>query len=116
MTDLPLYSIIPEMQETEVYSRWRRPESWARPGRVTIANLPKLDPDDPMQAALLAAGVNLTMAPLRDSDGAVNVADFARNSRRESMITRFYQVTRKSSKAPETCRHRRRRPRCNPHR
>ena len=62
------------MQETEVYSRWRRPESWARPGRVTIANLPKLDPDDPMQAALLAAGVNLTMAPLRDSDGAVNVA------------------------------------------
>ena len=60
------------MQETGVYGRWQRPESWRRPGRVTLANVPAVEPEEPMQAALLAAGADLAVAPLRDPDGSVN--------------------------------------------
>ena len=65
------------MQETEVYSRWLRPESWRTPGRVTLANVEALDPEEPMQAALVAGGGDLRVAPLREQDGSVNpvVAD-----------------------------------------
>jgi D-3-phosphoglycerate dehydrogenase len=62
------------MHETEFYSRWRRPDGWRKPGRVTLANVPAVEPEEPMQAALLAGGADLAVAPLRDRDGRVNPA------------------------------------------
>src|SRR5438105_1923943 len=58
------------MQATEVYSRWRTPDGWRRPGRVTLANA-ALAHQEPMQAALLAGGADLAAAPLWDH-GSVN--------------------------------------------
>lgn len=59
------------MQTTDVLDRWRRPASWRRPGRVALANASRVDPDEPMQAALLAAGVELVPSPLTDEGGRV---------------------------------------------
>ena len=58
------------MQDTEVYARWRSPESWGKPGRVTLANS-ALEPHEPMQASLRAGGADLAAAPLWDH-GSVN--------------------------------------------
>jgi D-3-phosphoglycerate dehydrogenase len=47
--------------------RWRRPSTWHLPGRVALTNVPRIDPAEPMQAALLAAGVDVVAVPLRDA-------------------------------------------------
>jgi D-3-phosphoglycerate dehydrogenase len=60
------------MQGIDVYTRWRTPERWPRPGRVTLAGVPAVEPEEPMHAALLAGGVDLVAAPLKDSDGSVS--------------------------------------------
>jgi D-3-phosphoglycerate dehydrogenase / 2-oxoglutarate reductase len=60
------------MEETDVLSRWRRATGWRKPGRVALANVTAVEPDEPMHATLLAGGVSLTAAPLRDQDGSIN--------------------------------------------
>jgi phosphoglycerate dehydrogenase-like enzyme len=55
------------MQTKDVLDRWREPAAWRRPGRVALANASRIDPAEPMQAALLAAGVEVLPAPLRDA-------------------------------------------------
>lgn len=59
-------------QEADVYSRWRSPQAWRRPGRVTLANVQAIDPEEPMQAALRAGGVDLVAGPLKGPDGGVD--------------------------------------------
>lgn len=59
------------MQTEDVLARWRQPAGWRRPGRVSRANASGLDPADPMNAALLAGGVELLGPPLRDANGQV---------------------------------------------
>jgi phosphoglycerate dehydrogenase-like enzyme len=49
--------------------RWREPDAWRRPGRVALANASRIDPAEPMHAALLAARVEVL--PVRLSDPAV---------------------------------------------
>lgn len=51
--------------------RWREPARWRRLGRVALANLARIDPAEPLQAALLAAGVEVLPARLRDEAGRV---------------------------------------------
>lgn len=51
--------------------RWRRPEQWRTPGRVALANVQTIQPDDIMHAALHEAGVELTPTPLRDDGGNI---------------------------------------------
>jgi phosphoglycerate dehydrogenase-like enzyme len=55
----------------DALDRWRRPEAWRRPGRVGLANSARVDPAEPMHAALLAAGVELFASPLSDGAGPV---------------------------------------------
>ncbi|MBO0687254.1 MAG: hypothetical protein J2P45_29240, partial [Candidatus Dormibacteraeota bacterium] len=59
-------------QEADVYSRWRSPEAWRRPGRVTLANVQAIDPEEPMHAALRSGGVELVAGPLKGADGGVD--------------------------------------------
>ncbi|HEY4026559.1 MAG TPA: C-terminal binding protein [Candidatus Dormibacteraeota bacterium] len=59
------------MQTTDVLDRWRQPAGWRRPGRVALANVPRIDPAEPLQAALLAAGVNVLPSPLYEDGGRV---------------------------------------------
>jgi D-3-phosphoglycerate dehydrogenase / 2-oxoglutarate reductase len=61
-------------QDTDVYTRWRRPATWGKPGRVTLANVQAVEPHEPMHSALLAAGVDLAAVPLRDAQGGVNAS------------------------------------------
>jgi D-3-phosphoglycerate dehydrogenase len=65
------------MQTTDALTRWREPADWRRPGRVALVDTPSVDPDETMNAALLAAGADLLPAPLRDDAGEVSeeVAD-----------------------------------------
>jgi len=65
------------MQTRDVLDRWREPAAWRRPGRVALANTPRIDPAEPMHAALLAAGVEVLPVPLdaaavADSDVVVS--------------------------------------------
>ena len=60
------------MQTTDVLTRWRQPADWRRPGRVALAGVPAIDPEETMSAALLAAGADLRPAPLRDDAGEVS--------------------------------------------
>lgn len=62
------------MQTTDVLDRWRQPDAWRRPGRVALANAPRIDPAEPLHAALLAAGVEVLPAPLYDEHGRVGAA------------------------------------------
>lgn len=63
------------MPETDVLARWRRPDGWRRPGRVALANSARVDPSDPLHAALGAAGVEVLATPLRNGGGvAADVA------------------------------------------
>ncbi len=55
----------------DALDRWRRPADWRRPGRVALANVRAVDPSEPAHAALLAAGVEVLAAPLRDEAGGV---------------------------------------------
>ena len=55
----------------DVLERWRRPDAWRKPGRVALANMASVRAEDPMQAALLAAEVELVPTPLRDEQGDV---------------------------------------------
>jgi D-3-phosphoglycerate dehydrogenase len=59
------------MDDGDALDRWRQPARWGRPGRVALANASRVDPAEPMQAALLAAGVEVLPAPLHDDDGRV---------------------------------------------
>jgi D-3-phosphoglycerate dehydrogenase len=56
----------------DVLDRWRQPEQWRKPGRIALANMRAVRPDDPMLAALSDAGAELVPAPLRDQDGRVS--------------------------------------------
>lgn len=56
---------------TDMLDRWRQPDRWRKPGRVALVNVPRVQPDDLMQAMLLDAGVELVPTPLRDDGGAV---------------------------------------------
>lgn len=58
----------------DVLARWRWPEEWRRPGRVALANVPSVHPDDLTHKALLDGGVELVATPLRDGDGRVAAA------------------------------------------
>jgi len=62
------------MQTKDVLDRWREPAKWRRPGRVALANAPRVDPAEPLHAALLAAGVDVVPAPLLDEDGCAGAA------------------------------------------
>src|SRR5215471_3438620 len=62
------------MQTRDVLDRWRRPASWPRPGRVALANVARIDPAEPMHAALLAAGVDPMPVPLYDEGDRVSAA------------------------------------------
>jgi D-3-phosphoglycerate dehydrogenase / 2-oxoglutarate reductase len=55
------------MQTRDVLDRWREPGAWRRPGRVALANAARIDPSEPMHAALLAAGAEVLPAPLSDA-------------------------------------------------
>lgn len=63
----------------DLLARWRQPEQWGQPGRVALANLAQVQPEETMQAALLAAGIELIPTPLRDERdqvvGAVSDSD-----------------------------------------
>src|SRR5215469_7423832 len=61
------------MQTRDVLDRWREPAAWRRPGRVALANASRIDPAEPMHAALLAGGVHVLPVPL--SDAAVADSD-----------------------------------------
>src|SRR5215469_1487403 len=54
------------MQTRDVLDRWREPAAWRRPGRVALANASRIDPAEPMHAALLAGGVHVLPVPLSD--------------------------------------------------
>ncbi|MGN6359127.1 MAG: C-terminal binding protein [Thermomicrobiales bacterium] len=60
------------MQATDVLARWRQPDRWRKPGRVALANAASVDPEEPLNATLLAAGADVVAAPLREQDGSVN--------------------------------------------
>jgi D-3-phosphoglycerate dehydrogenase / 2-oxoglutarate reductase len=62
------------MQRGDVLDRWRAPHAWRRPGRVALANAARIDPAEPLHAALLAAGVEVLPAPLRDEHGRAGAA------------------------------------------
>jgi phosphoglycerate dehydrogenase-like enzyme len=55
------------MQTRDVLTRWRAPAAWRRPGRVALANASRIDPAEPLHAALLAAGVEVLPVPLGDA-------------------------------------------------
>jgi D-3-phosphoglycerate dehydrogenase len=59
------------MQTRDVLDRWREPAAWRRPGRVALANTQRIDPAEPMHAALLASGAEVLPVPL----GNAAVAD-----------------------------------------
>jgi phosphoglycerate dehydrogenase-like enzyme len=61
------------MQTRDVLDRWREPAAWRRPGRVALANTQRIDPAEPMHAALLASGVEVL--PVRLDDAAVADSD-----------------------------------------
>jgi phosphoglycerate dehydrogenase-like enzyme len=61
------------MQTRDVLERWSEPAAWRRPGRVALANVSRVDPAEPMHAALLAAGVEVL--PVRLDDDAVPDSD-----------------------------------------
>jgi D-3-phosphoglycerate dehydrogenase len=54
------------MQTRDVLDRWREPAAWRRPGQVALANASRIDPAEPMHAALLAAGAQVLPVPLSD--------------------------------------------------
>jgi D-3-phosphoglycerate dehydrogenase / 2-oxoglutarate reductase len=60
-------------------ARWHHREGWKVPGRVVYAGRAggQVDPENPTHAALLAQGVELSVAPFKDAAGAVTseVAD-----------------------------------------
>lgn len=57
-----------------LHSRWQDRESWRVPGRVVFASRRggQLNPEDPTQAALIAQGVEVQVAPFMDDSGAVS--------------------------------------------
>jgi D-3-phosphoglycerate dehydrogenase / 2-oxoglutarate reductase len=59
------------MHAADVLGRWRQPSAWRRPGRVAVTNAPQVDREEPLRAALIAAGADLLAAPLFDGDGGV---------------------------------------------
>jgi len=61
--------------QTSVPDRWRLPASWRRPGRVALANATRVDPAEPMHAALLAAGADVVTAPVDDQGGTLAGSD-----------------------------------------
>jgi len=61
--------------QTSVLDRWRQPASWRRPGRIALANATRIDPAEPMHAALLAAGADVVTAPLDDQGGTLAGSD-----------------------------------------
>jgi D-3-phosphoglycerate dehydrogenase len=66
---------MPHTRRTEdVLDRWRQPARWRQPGRVGLANASRVDPAEPRQAVLLAAGVEVLPAPLYDGEGRVDAA------------------------------------------
>lgn len=54
------------MQTRDVLDRWRAPAAWRQPGRVALANASRIDPAEPLHAALLAAGAEVLAVPVRD--------------------------------------------------
>ena len=54
--------------------RWRWPERWRRPGDVVITQRSPVRAGDPTFAALQAAGIPVSVAPLRDEQGDVPAA------------------------------------------
>jgi D-3-phosphoglycerate dehydrogenase / 2-oxoglutarate reductase len=58
-----------------VLDRWRQPASWRRPGRVALANANRIDPAEPMHAALLGAGADVVATPLHGDGGAIGGSD-----------------------------------------
>jgi D-3-phosphoglycerate dehydrogenase / 2-oxoglutarate reductase len=58
-------------QETDAYSRWRSPGSWRSPGRIALADVPAVNPSEPMQEALLVGGADVVAVPLREADGNI---------------------------------------------
>jgi D-3-phosphoglycerate dehydrogenase / 2-oxoglutarate reductase len=54
--------------------RWRTPGAWRRPGAVTITQRSAVRAGDASVAALQAAGIAVTTAPLHDEQGVVSAA------------------------------------------